>query len=136
MSVERFGVSIEKDLLTKFDRMIKDKGYANRSEAIRDLIRDALLETDLGNENKEGFGTLTLVYDHDAGDVVENLLHIQHEWHDHIISTTHIHVSEHLCMEVLAIRGEISKIKKLSDNLRALKGVLHGKLVFANVSDE
>ncbi|MEM3396022.1 MAG: nickel-responsive transcriptional regulator NikR [Thermoplasmata archaeon] len=136
MGVERFGVSVEKDLLDKFDAMIKSKGYANRSEAIRDLIRDALLETASEIETTEGFGTLTLIYDHDAGDVVEKLLHLQHDWHDHIISTTHIHISEHHCMEIIAIKGKILEMKKLAEHLRALKGVLHGKLVVIKAADE
>lgn len=135
MGVERFGVSIEKELLAKFDAMIKDKGYANRSEAIRDLIRDALLEAASEIEKKEGFGTVTIVYDHDAGDVVEKLLHLQHEWHEHIISTTHIHLSEHLCMEIIALHGRMLEMKKISEHLRALKGVHHGKLVVVKASD-
>ncbi|MEM4161333.1 MAG: nickel-responsive transcriptional regulator NikR [Thermoplasmata archaeon] len=129
MVVERFGVSIERELLAKFDRLIKARGYTNRSEAIRDLIRDALLEEATAAEDAEGFGTLTLVYDHDAGDVVEKLLHIQHRWHAYIVSTTHIHISKHLCMEILALRGKMTEMKKLAENLRALKGVLYGKFV-------
>lgn len=129
MGVERFGVSIERELLAKFDKLIKAKGYSNRSEAIRDLIRDALLDEETAVENTEGFGTLTLVYDHDVGNVVEKLLHIQHESQAHIISTTHIHISEHLCMEVLALRGKIKEMKELAERLRALKGVYQGKLV-------
>ncbi|MCX8173479.1 MAG: nickel-responsive transcriptional regulator NikR [Thermoplasmata archaeon] len=135
MGVERFGVSIEKELLSRFDRMIKDKGYTNRSEAIRDLIRDALLEREAGIEKKNGFGALTIVYDHDAGNVVENLLHLQHEWHANIISTTHIHLSEHLCMELIALRGEIIEMNKIADHLRAQKGVLHGKLMVIKAFD-
>lgn len=135
MVVERFGISIEKELLAKFDQMIKSKGYANRSEAIRDLIRDALLEESTQKGENFGFGTLTLVYDHDAGDVVEKLLHLQHEGHEHIISTTHIHISEQLCMEIIALRGKIADMKKLADKLRALKGVLQGKLVLVKAEE-
>jgi CopG family nickel-responsive transcriptional regulator len=131
MSIERFGVSVESKLLQKFDMLIKSKGYTTRSEAIRDLMREEIVESDAELENAEGFGSLTLVYDHDAGDVVEKLLHIQHEFHDHIISTTHIHIDAEHCMEMIALRGKISEIKKIGDRLRALKGVLYGKLVVA-----
>lgn len=135
MAVERFGVSIEKDLLERFDRMIRAKGYTNRSEAIRDLIRDALVEESVEREENVGFGTLTIVYNHDASNVVENLLHIQHEAHEHIISTNHIHISEELCMEVIALRGRIGEIKRLAERLRALKGVLQGKLVLVKAEE-
>ncbi|MGC8912526.1 MAG: nickel-responsive transcriptional regulator NikR [Thermoplasmata archaeon] len=134
MGVERFGVSIDKKLLEKFDVLIKSKGYSSRSEAIRDLIRDAINEEE--TEEGSGFGTLTLVYDHEAGNVVEKLLEIQHHGHDHIISTTHIHLSAHLCMEIVALRGRIPVMKKISERLRALKGVLLGKLVIVRPAED
>jgi CopG family nickel-responsive transcriptional regulator len=129
MVVERVGVSFEPDLLDKFDELIRRKGYTNRSEAIRDLIRKAIIEEDIKAGKEEVIGTITIVYDHDVGDVTNKLLHLQHHYHSRILSTTHIHMDEHMCLEVIVVRGKSNEIKKLADNMRALKGVKHGGLV-------
>jgi CopG family nickel-responsive transcriptional regulator len=129
MTVERVGVSFEPELLEKFDKLIKTKGYTNRSEAIRDLVRKALIEEGVQEAKGEVIGTLTIIYDHDVGDVTDKLLHIQHHHHGEISSTTHIHVDEHICLEVLVVRGRSKNVKVLADNIKAIKGVKHGELV-------
>lgn len=134
MGVERVGVSFEPELLIKFDKLIKAKGYKNRSEAIRDLIRRSILDDDIKKEKGKVIGTLTIIYDHDVGDVTNKLLHLQHHHHGEILSTTHIHVDEHKCLEVLVVRGAAKNVRKLADNISALKGVEHGELVITKSS--
>jgi CopG family transcriptional regulator, nickel-responsive regulator len=128
MPVERVGVSFEPDLLKKFDVMIKKRGYTNRSEAIRDLIRKEIIETAIKEENCEVIGTLTIMYDHHEGNVTDELLHIQHHHHDEISFTTHIHIDDRMCLEIVVIRGNSKNVKKLAENVKTLKGVKHGEL--------
>jgi len=132
MTVERVGVSFEPELLDKFDVLIKRKGYTNRSEAIRDLVRKSLIESEIEAERGDVIGTLTIIYDHDVGDVTNKLLHLQHHHHSEISSTTHIHVDEHLCLEVLVVQGTAKEVKKLADNIKAIKGIKHGELVITS----
>ncbi|MDH7509320.1 MAG: nickel-responsive transcriptional regulator NikR [Methanomassiliicoccales archaeon] len=127
-NVTRIGVSLEPELLEKFDELIREKGYTTRSEAIRDLIRNALVEEIWADENSEAFGTITLVYDHEKGGVREKLLEIQHAHHTQISSSMHIHLDAHRCLEVLVVSGKVKNIKKLADELCSVRGVLHGKL--------
>ncbi|HHF56028.1 MAG TPA: nickel-responsive transcriptional regulator NikR [Thermoplasmatales archaeon] len=132
MTVERVGVSFEPELLKKFDEFIREKGYTNRSEAIRDLVREALIKREIEG-NGDVIGTLTIVYNHDEGDVTNKLLHIQHHHNEEILSTTHIHIDEHMCLEVLIVKGRADRVRKLADNIRALKGVKHGGLIITKV---
>ena len=132
MTVERVGVSFEPDLLKKFDEFIREKGYTNRSEAIRDLVREALIKREIEG-NGDVIGTLTIVYNHDEGDVTNKLLHIQHHLNEEILSTTHIHIDEHMCLEVLIVKGKADRVRKLADNIKALKGVKHGGLIITKV---
>ncbi len=134
MGVERVGVSFEPELLVKFDKLIKNKGYTNRSEAIRDLVRKSLLEAVVEADKGKVIGTLTIIYDHDVGDVTNRLLHLQHHHHTEISSTMHIHVDEHKCIEVLVVHGSAKNVRKLADNIRAIKGVEHGELVITKSS--
>jgi len=134
MTMERVGVSFEPELLIKFDELIKKKGYTNRSEAIRDLVRKSLIEAEIKTEKGSVIGTLTIIYDHDVGDVTNRLLHLQHHHHSEISSTTHIHIDEHTCLEVLVVRGKAKDVRKLADNINALKGVRHGELVITKTS--
>ncbi|MEM0492895.1 MAG: nickel-responsive transcriptional regulator NikR [Candidatus Thermoplasmatota archaeon] len=127
--IYRFGVSIEPELINRFDKIIKKKGYNNRSEAIRDLIRKNIINEDTKDPNKIIIGTLTILYDHHKGKLVEQLLNIQHDNHNEILSTMHIHIDNDNCLEVLILKGEAGKIKKLADNIKALKDVKHGELV-------
>ena len=123
----RFGVSISSGLLDKFDELIEAKGYVNRSEAIRDLIRDYLVEHEW-EKDAETMGSVTLVYDHHVRELTESLTALQHEFHSSIISSMHVHVDEHNCLEVIVIRGKGSKVKEIADRLISTKGVKHGKL--------
>ncbi len=123
----RFGVSIHESLLKEFDRFIEEKHYTNRSEALRDLIRDHLVEQEW-DENKETIGTITIVYDHGVPELMEKLTDLQHHYSKLIRSTLHIHLDEHRCLEVLAVRGRSGEVKKIADSLIATKGVKHGKL--------
>ncbi|MFO8132398.1 MAG: nickel-responsive transcriptional regulator NikR [Thermoplasmatota archaeon] len=136
MTVQRVGVSFEPELLEQFDEMIAEKGYGNRSEAIRDLVREAIAQAALQQDEGDVMGTLTIVYDHDEGDVTNKLLHLEHGHLAEILSTTHIHVTKHLCLEVLVIKGEASKAQMLADHITALKGVKQGELVLTPLSGE
>jgi CopG family nickel-responsive transcriptional regulator len=129
--VVRFGVSMPTTLLERFDRIIKVKGYTNRSEAIRDMIRDTIVEHEW-MENKEVVGTITIVYDHHKKGVMEKLTDLQHIHHDRIASSTHIHLDHENCLEVIVVRGKPTEIKELADNMIALRGVKHGKLVITS----
>jgi CopG family nickel-responsive transcriptional regulator len=128
MTVTRFGVSLDENLLKRFDRLIADKGYANRSEAIRDLIRDSLVSEQWEAGTEETAGTITLVYSHDTRELNDTLNEIQHHHHAAVISTMHIHLDGHNCLEVLVVRGKGREIKKIADRLIGTKGVVHGKL--------
>jgi len=130
----RFGVSIEPDLLKKFDKVIKKEGYKNRSEAIRDMIRDNLIKEQSKNPDAKAVGTFTMIYDHHEGMLTNNLLDLQHDHTNEILSTTHIHIDHHNCLEVLVLKGKTRNIKKLSDNIKALKGIKHGELVITQSS--
>lgn len=126
----RFGVSIGSELLQSFDALIESKGYVNRSEAIRDLIRDYLVEYEW-EQDLETVGIVTIVYDHHTRELPELLTNIQHEYYKMIISSIHIHIDEDNCMEVIIIRGKGSKIKEIADKLISTKEVKHGKLMMA-----
>lgn len=132
--ITRFGVSIKPELLDKFDKNIKKKGYNNRSEAIRDIIRKSIIKEDTIAPNSEVMGTLTMIYDHHEGTLTNKLLDLQHEHHNEILSTTHIHMDHHNCLEVLVLKGKTGEIKKLADNIKALKGIKHGELVITKTS--
>lgn len=124
--ITRFGISIDGDLLTDFDSLIGRKGYANRSEAIRDLIRESLVRErwDLGTE--EAVGTVTLVYGHDTRDLDNRLNELQHEHYREIVSALHVHLDAHHCLEILVLRGKASTLKKIADRLIGTRGVKHG----------
>ena len=126
--VERFTVSVPGELLRQFDEMVNQKGYQNRSLAIADQMRDSLVEHRQNLGNQEIAGTITLVYDHHKQNVQATLTDIQHDHHEVIISTLHVHLDHHNCLEVLVVRGKAGTIKKIADELIAAKGVKHGKL--------
>ena len=125
----RFGVSIDESLLRQFDQLIQDKGYQNRSEAVRDLMRDALVERQWTREDEETVGTVTLVYDHHTRDLADKLTEHQHSHHHAIISVLHVHLDAHNCLEVAVVRGTAREVRRLADELIGTKGVKHGKLV-------
>ncbi len=124
----RFGVSLAEELLREFDRLIDRKGYASRSEAIRDLLRDYLAEEAWKAGRGPAVGTVTLVYDHHVPDLQEKLTDIQHEHAGVVVSTLHVHLERHRCLEVLVVRGKASEIRALADHLIGARGVKHGKL--------
>ena len=126
--IVRFGVSLEPELLKKFDKLIRKKGYASRSEAIRDLIRDETVKQSFENENEDVVGTLTIVYDHDASNVTNKLLDVQHAHHKNSLSTMHLHLDEHNCLEVIVVSGTIKDVQSIADSITSIKGVKHGQL--------
>jgi CopG family nickel-responsive transcriptional regulator len=126
--VTRFSVSLPPSLLDQLDDMARDKGYDNRSLAIADMIRSQLVEHRQKFGREEIAGTITLVYDHHKMHVQESLTDIQHDHHDVILSTVHVHLDHHNCLEVLIVRGQAATIRKIADQLTAAKGVKHGKL--------
>ena len=131
----RFGVSINSELLDKFDKRIESKGYINRSEAIRDLIREHLVEHEWA-EDAETMGAVTIVYNHHVRELSESLVAIQHEYHSSIISSMHVHIDEHNCLEVVIIRGKGSRVKEIADKLVSTKGVKHGKLTMTTTGKD
>jgi len=127
MPLIRFGVSIEKDLLERFDRFIKDKKYTNRSEAFRDLIRQDLVQKQWLS-GQEVAGTITLIYDHHKRELVNKLMDIQHNFGGTIISSQHVHLDHNNCLEIIAVKGSPKGAQKLADSLKSVKGVKHGTL--------
>ncbi|MEI7817016.1 MAG: nickel-responsive transcriptional regulator NikR [Desulfuromonadales bacterium] len=132
----RFGISLDEKLLANFDELIEQKSYMNRSEAIRDLIRASLVEERLGSEDQVAVGTVTLVYNHHVRDLSDKLTEHQHTHHDQIISSLHVHLDAHNCLEVLIIRGVVKDIKKIANELIGVKGVKHGKLVMTTTGED
>ena len=126
--ITRFGVSIPDSLLKDFDRLIGRKGYQNRSEAIRDLIRDSLVKEEWKEGRKELVGTIAIVYNHHTRELLRILTEMQHQYYKTILSTLHIHLDEHNCLEVLVVKGKGEEIKRIGDRLIGTKGVKHGKL--------
>ena len=125
----RFGVSIDEALLENYDRFIADRGYATRSEALRDLIRDALIQQKIdARTDTRALGSLTVIYDHHARNLLQEMAEIQHDFHQLILSVMHLHVSHDDCMEVIALSGIVSDIVTLSNRLLSLKGIKNGKL--------
>ena len=131
----RFGVSLEKELLEKFDKLSKEKQYPNRSEAIRDLIREELVKREW-IEGKEVAGSITLVFDHHKRELMDTLTDIQHDFYQQIISSQHVHLDHDNCLEIIVVRGKPRGVKELADKLRATKGVKYGSLSIATTGKE
>jgi CopG family nickel-responsive transcriptional regulator len=136
--LERIGVSLEDELLARFDRLIAEKGYASRSEAIRDLIRDALVQRAWSESDgrDERVAVVTLVYDHDSSSLAQKLAHIQHENHKAVVSALHVHMDAHNCLEVLVLRGRARDVAGMGEGLVSTKGVKYGKLVPATTGQD
>jgi CopG family nickel-responsive transcriptional regulator len=134
--VSRFGVSLETSLLNKFDPLLKKKGYKSRSEAIRDLIRERLVAEEWSLGDYKTIGVLSLLYNHHVRELSESLNRIQHQNLKLIISSTHIHVDNHNCLEVVILKGKSSQIKKVSDELLSTRGVKHGKLIMTTTGSQ
>ncbi|MFH1437935.1 MAG: nickel-responsive transcriptional regulator NikR [Pseudomonadota bacterium] len=127
--VERFGVSIEKQLLEKFDGLIRRRKYRNRSEAIRDLMRSALIEEEWRGGKKDVMGLISLLYDHHTRLLQSKLTKIQHDHHLKIVSTLHVHMDHRSCLEVMVVRGSAAEIQSLANRLISVRGVKHGKVI-------
>lgn len=132
----RFGVSIPDDLLEKFDVLIRGKGYNNRSEAIRDLIRDRLVEEMWTEADQDVVGTVTVVYNHEQSDLAQKLTEIQHQKHDLIISSVHVHLDYHNCLEVLIMRGNPDQVRRTGEQLISTRGVKHGKITMTTTGKD
>jgi CopG family nickel-responsive transcriptional regulator len=124
----RTGISLDSELLARFDRAIARKGYGSRSEAIRDLVREHSVASDVA-EDKVIVGTLTLVYDHHQPKLSEHLIEAQHQYHGKVLAVTHVHLDHRNCLEVVIVRGRGAEVRRLADRLLSLRGVKHGKLV-------
>ncbi len=132
MALTRTGVALDLDLLKRFDRLIREEGYENRSEAFRDLIRDRLNDSTLRSGGAFVVGAITLIYDHHSRLLPDKLMELQHEHHDVIISTVHSHLDHDMCLEVVVVKGALGKVQELGNRLIGLKGVQHGKLVMSS----
>jgi CopG family nickel-responsive transcriptional regulator len=130
--VTRFGVSLESSLLDKFDKMNSQVGYKSRSEAIRDLIREKIVSEEWSFSDKETVGVFSLVYNHEQRELNQTLTKIQHNYVNLIVSSTHIHIDHHNCLEVIILKGTSSLIKKITDELSSTRGVKHGKLIMTS----
>ena len=134
--ITRFGVSIDDQLIRKFDSLIARKGYATRSEAIRDMIRDTLVEQEWSLDDRETVGTITIVYNHHTRELDHALTDLQHQSYHQIISALHVHLDAHNCLEVLVVKGRSGDIKKIADRLIGTRGVKHGKLTMTTTGKE
>lgn len=132
--LKRFSISLEDHLLDTFDVYIKAQSYNNRSEAIRDLIRKALIKRDWETDNMV-MGVITLVYDHHQHQLQEKVTEVQHDFHHHIVSTTHVHMDHHNCLEVIIVRGKAQEVQDLADKLIALRGVRDGSLAMSSTGE-
>ena len=131
----RFGVSLEKELLDKFDHLIREKNYTNRSEALRDLIRQELIKKQW-QRGGEIAGAIIFVYDHHKRELLNKVTDIQHNFQKLIISTQHIHLDHHNCLEIIAVRGRPKEAQRLTDNLKSIKGVKHATLSMSSTCKE
>ncbi len=128
----RFGISLPKELLEKFDKLIKERSYTNRSEAFRDLIRQELVKKQW-QEGKEIAGAITFIYDHHIKELLNKITDVQHNFQKVIISTQHIHLDHDNCLEIVAIKGNPKEAQKLADRLKSIKGVKHGVLSMSSI---
>ena len=132
----RIGVAIDEELLTNFDKLIAKRGYTNRSEAFRDLIRNELVQQVWETSDVEMFGTVTLVYDHHVRLLSERLNEMQHQAFHNVLSTLHVHLDHDNCLEVMVLKGKASVVRKMADALISTKGVKHGRLTITTTGAE
>ncbi len=135
--IERIGISLDRNLLAQFDELIAERGYVNRSEAVRDMIREELIKKEWEDaaDHSDRIAVATIVYDHDSHDLAHRLSHLQHDHHSLIISTTHVHMDETNCLEVLLLKGAAKDIIALGNSLTSTNGVKMGKLTLATRGD-
>ncbi len=134
--LSRFSMSMANDLVVQLDRMVREKGYANRSQAVSELVRDRLVSHNAEKVDQEIAGTITLVYDHHRPLIQALLTDIQHDHGDLIISSMHVHLDHHNCMEVLAVRGKSGQVQAMADQIVSAKGVKHGKLTVTSTGKD
>jgi CopG family nickel-responsive transcriptional regulator len=132
--LKRFSVSLEDQLLDQFDEYIGNHGYSNRSEAIRDMIRNKLINEEW-EQDSEVVGVVTLVYDHHQAQLQERITEAQHDYYQLITSTTHVHMDHHNCLEVTIVKGQASTVRQLAERMIALRGVKHGNLTMSSTGD-
>ncbi len=132
----RFGVSMEASLLRQLDGLSQRKGYPNRSEMVRDLVRNALVEENWTHQEEAVVGTVTIVYDHHTRDLADKLTEHQHSHQEAVVSALHVHLDAHHCLEVVVVRGSAGEVRKIADELIGTKGVVHGKLVSTTTGKE
>jgi CopG family nickel-responsive transcriptional regulator len=132
MEFERISLAIERDLLARFDRLLRRRGLGNRSEAVRDLIRGRLVDEEEASPRGEAVASLTLVYDHAQRELSDRLVETGHHHRARIVSTMHVHLDERLCLEVMVLRGTAAELRHFADHLIGLKGVKHGELVLSS----
>ena len=132
-TLKRFSVSMEGQLLRKFDDLVQLKGYENRSEAVRDLVRDALFQHSWEKDEQIVAGSITLFYDHHQKNLLDDLTKLQHSMHDNILATTHFHLNHASCLELIIVKGKAKEIQQLSNKLTSLKGVQYGKFTAAPI---
>lgn len=130
--LSRIGVAIDSDLLARFDALIAERGYSNRSEAFRDLIRDELVQRSWERPDEHVVGTVTLVYDHHVRLLNEKLTGMQHDHYHNVLSTLHVHLDHDNCLEVLVVKGKASEVRKIAEGLISTKGVKHGRLTLTS----
>ena len=133
MSVKRFGVSIEEQVLDKLDQIVKNERFPNRSQAIRFLIKSHEVE-EQWQGNEDVAGSIILVYDHHKRDIQKQLTTIQHDYHCLILASQHVHLNHNDCLETIAVKGKAEKLTKLSNKLKAVKGIKHGGLVMSTTA--
>jgi CopG family nickel-responsive transcriptional regulator len=134
--LKRFGVSMEDDLLARFDELIAGRGYSTRSEAIRDLVRADLVDAEWSDPEADVVGTITIVYEHHEHELSNVLAELQHEHHELVVCTTHVHLDAHNCLEVIVVRGRSGAVKHIADTLISTRGVKHGRLVSTTTGRE
>ena len=127
--LKRFGISLEESLLTQFDSLCKKQGYTNRSEAIRDLIRNALIQKEWFEGNTETTGVVMIIYDHHQYQMAQKITNIQHEHFVSIVASLHSHLDHHNCVEIILLRGKAKRIQYIADNIISTKGVKYGQFI-------
>jgi len=133
MQVKRFGVSLDEEILNDLDRLVSNNQFPNRSQAIRYLIKSTLIENKIQN-NKIVAGAIVIVYDHHKRELNSTLMDVQHDYHDLILSTQHVHLAHDLCLETIAVKGKAQKLQILADKIIGTKGIKHGKLVMTDIA--
>jgi CopG family nickel-responsive transcriptional regulator len=134
--VVRLSISLEQPLLAQLERLVVAGSYTNRSEFVRDLIRQRLVEQEWADHREEVVGTITMVYNHHQRQLADRLVDIQHEHHEHVLATTHVHLTHDLCAEMIMVRGSATAVRALADSLRQQRGVLHATLAMSSTGEK